>query len=121
MSKVDGFLLAKGQQFPYTTTSRSDIPDCTECHFLGKDNPCRDCMAIGRSKGRCYFQPMRKTINDWSLEYRVHVLDPDGFDRRDPELHTRLFTKEEFERGMIRSTLEFLPGYVHPHRGEQHE
>jgi hypothetical protein len=55
-----------------------------------------------------------KTISEWEKETcniggrksKVRILDPDGFDRRDPDLYKRLFTREEFEQGMIMSTIE---------------
>jgi hypothetical protein len=49
----------------------------------------------------------RKTIEEWSKEYEVVIYDPDGFDRTDINLYSRLFTREEFEKGMAFSTCLF--------------
>jgi len=47
----------------------------------------------------------KRTIPEWEKEFKVKIYDPDGFDRKDRDLYKRLFTREEFERGMMRSTL----------------
>jgi hypothetical protein len=44
------------------------------------------------------------TIEDWSKKLGVQILDPDGFDRTDHDLYYRLFTEEEFRKGLQRST-----------------
>jgi hypothetical protein len=46
----------------------------------------------------------RKTIKEWEPIFNVEIYDPDGFDRTDPELYNRKFTKAEFEQGMLMST-----------------
>jgi len=48
---------------------------------------------------------MKKTIPEWEEEFKVSVLDPDGFDRKDPNLMKKKFTKEEFLDGLITSTI----------------
>lgn len=48
---------------------------------------------------------MKKTIKEWEKEFNVTILDPDGFDRSDPNLKERLFYREEFLAGMARSTV----------------
>lgn len=48
---------------------------------------------------------MKKTIKEWEKEFGVTILDPNGFDRTDLDLHKKLFTKDEFHKGMIRSTI----------------
>ena len=47
---------------------------------------------------------MKKTIDEWGKEFKVMVIDPDGFDRTDPKLRERKFTREEFINGMIQSS-----------------
>ncbi len=49
-----------------------------------------------------------RTIDEWSQIYGVKIIDPDGFDRNDPTLNERLFTKIEFEKGLIVSTMEVV-------------
>lgn len=46
----------------------------------------------------------KKTINEWEKIFDVQILDPDGFDRTDPNLYDREFTREEFQHGMMLST-----------------
>jgi hypothetical protein len=48
---------------------------------------------------------LKKTIEEWSKEYGIKVLDPDGFDRSDPNLMNEKFTKKEFEEGLWTSTI----------------
>lgn len=55
------------------------------------------------------FTRRRKTIKQWEKEYNITVLDPDGFDRSDPHLMERLFTREEWERGFPFCTLLLPP------------
>lgn len=50
----------------------------------------------------------KKTLTEWAEEYGFTLLDPDGFDRRDPELATRLFTREEWDSGWPRCTLSCI-------------
>ena len=47
----------------------------------------------------------QKTINEWSDEFDVEIMDPDGFDRTDKYLYERYFTEDEFQKGMVQSTL----------------
>jgi hypothetical protein len=49
----------------------------------------------------------RKTIPEWQEEFDVFVVDPDGFDRSNPDLYFELFTEEEFMKGLLRSTCIF--------------
>lgn len=51
---------------------------------------------------------MKKNINEWAKEKGYLILDPDGFDRTDPEVMTRLRTKEEFEKGFLLCTIQKL-------------
>jgi hypothetical protein len=48
---------------------------------------------------------MTKTLQEWADLDGVKILDPDGFDRTDPELWERQFTKEEFMRGIANCTI----------------
>ena len=47
----------------------------------------------------------KKSIVEWAKEAGYEILDPDGFDRTDPEVMTRLRTKEEFEKGFMLCTI----------------
>ncbi len=47
----------------------------------------------------------KRTINEWEKEFKVKIYDPDGFDRTDKDLYKQLFTKEEFQKGMMLSSL----------------
>lgn len=49
----------------------------------------------------------RYTINEWGKIKGIKVLDPDGFDRRNPDLMETLFTEREFEEGALGSTIEY--------------
>ena len=49
----------------------------------------------------------KHTIFEWEEITGIKILDPDGFNRKDPKLYSRLFTKEEFEKGVIFSTIEW--------------
>ncbi len=50
----------------------------------------------------------RKTIGEWNAvmraEGRPEVMDPDGFDRGDPGLYHRRYTRAEFEHGALASS-----------------
>ena len=43
----------------------------------------------------------KKTLNEWADLENIEILAPDGFDRSDAQLFERLFTKEEFNKGII--------------------
>lgn len=47
----------------------------------------------------------KHTIKEWSEIKGVVILDPDGFDRKDPDLMERTFTEQEFNEGMVGSTV----------------
>ena len=49
----------------------------------------------------------KKTIEEWAVEYGIEVLDPDGFDRSDPDLMNKKFTRDEFLDGIIFCTIQF--------------
>ena len=48
----------------------------------------------------------KKTLNEWADLENIEILDPDGFDRTDAQLFERLFTKEEFDKGIIFCTIK---------------
>ena len=48
----------------------------------------------------------RKTLKQWADMDGIKILDPDGFDRTDPLLWERLFTRGEFNKGIIYCTIE---------------
>ena len=43
-------------------------------------------------------------IEEWELLVQVKILDPDGFDRTNPNLFNEKFTYKEFKKGMDCST-----------------
>ncbi len=47
-----------------------------------------------------------KTLNEWAIEYDVRIIDPDGFDRKDPYLLSKLISREEFEKGLPLCSIE---------------
>lgn len=51
-----------------------------------------------------------KTYEEWAKELYenegIEILDPDGFDRSNPNFMKEKYTKEEFEKGLMRSTIE---------------
>jgi hypothetical protein len=47
----------------------------------------------------------KKTIRDWEQEFELNIVDMDGFNKRDPHLFERLFTKEEFEKAIAFCTV----------------
>ena len=49
-------------------------------------------------------EEMRLTIEEWELFFQVKILDPDGFDRKNPNLYNEKFTCDEFKAGLERST-----------------
>ena len=48
----------------------------------------------------------KKTIEEWEEELKIEILDPDGFDRKDPNLYNKKFTEEEFREKMVYSTIK---------------
>lgn len=48
---------------------------------------------------------MNRTIEQWSDIYKVVVLDPDGFDRTDPDLYKKRIDQKTWEVGLMRSTI----------------
>jgi hypothetical protein len=46
------------------------------------------------------------TIKEWEKYLGVKVIDPDGFDRTDPLLTSRMFTYDEFMKGLLSSTIK---------------
>jgi len=56
----------------------------------------------------CIYNDKTKTIEDWSKEYGIEMMDPDGFDRKDPELFNRKFTREQFNKAVGRCTIQVI-------------
>lgn len=52
----------------------------------------------------------RMTLQKWAERDGLTILDPDGFDRRDPFLMERAFTEAEYRAGIGRCTVTRLPG-----------
>jgi hypothetical protein len=48
---------------------------------------------------------MKHTINEWEKIVGITIVDPDGFDRSNPNLYNELFTKEEFDDALMRCTV----------------
>ena len=59
-----------------------------------------------------------RTIADWSKVFGVEIIDPDGFDRIDPQLYSRLFTSEEFNRCRVNCTQRTVPNEDNIYRME---
>lgn len=49
-----------------------------------------------------------KTLQEWAAEFNLLIIDPDGYDRSDPNLLTKQFTKEEFMTGIFKCTVTSL-------------
>lgn len=51
---------------------------------------------------------MKKVSSEWIKEYNIKILDPDGWDRKnyDYSFNKEKITKEEFERRLVRSTIQ---------------
>jgi len=45
------------------------------------------------------------TIEGWEIITGIKILDPDGFNRQDPELYNRKFSLEQFKEGSNSSTI----------------
>lgn len=58
----------------------------------------------------CRILRRRRTITEWERYFGITVLDPDGFNRRDPHLRKRRFTEREFTKGVLWSTCIFPEG-----------
>lgn len=52
----------------------------------------------------------RHSIYEWGDMVGVHICDPDGFDRSDPEVMTRPRTWQEFSKGLVNSTVTGFVG-----------
>jgi hypothetical protein len=52
---------------------------------------------------------MTKTLDEWAALDNIRIIDPDGFDRSDPDLMTKQFTKEEYKKGIFKCTLMCIP------------
>ncbi len=56
----------------------------------------------------------KKTIREWEKEFELNIVDMDGFNKRDPLLFERLFSKEEFERAIADCTVIHKSIYKKP-------
>jgi hypothetical protein len=56
----------------------------------------------------------KKTIEEWEEIKQIKILDPDGFDRTDDKLYDRKFTEEEFDKGLMFSTVSLDNEGYHP-------
>ncbi len=45
---------------------------------------------------RLAYHLRRRSIAEWEPIFEVKILDPDGFDRSDPDFYSRRYTYEEF-------------------------
>ena len=52
---------------------------------------------------------IKKTSEEWNLEFKIKVLDPDGWDRKNYQYswHEELITKHEFDKRIVISTISF--------------
>lgn len=48
----------------------------------------------------------QKSIVDWARERGYIILDPDGFDRTNPNVMTDPITEEEFNKGFMLCTIQ---------------
>ena len=53
---------------------------------------------------RAEYYPEHKTLNQWCEVVGLLAIDPDGFDRSDPNLFVKRFSEEEFRNGALNST-----------------
>lgn len=119
--------LDKGQTVQQRAEERKRKPErsCETCHYWNVERECVYCSAGGAhyciehgyvdwtarvSVGAKPEPEDKRTIAEWEKEFKLKILDPDGFDRKDPDLHTRLFTREEFGAGMLASTVDMSAG-----------
>lgn len=50
-------------------------------------------------------EAVKKTLEEWAKINNIEIIDYDGFDRTDENLYKKLFTAQEFIRGVIRCTI----------------
>lgn len=50
----------------------------------------------------------RYTIRQWEKLKGIKILDPDGFNRKNPDLMECLFTEQEFDDGAMGSTIQSI-------------
>ena len=59
------------------------------------------------AEGCCkLFEPLTKTLDEWATIHNIKIIDPDGFDRADPDLFKRQFSYSEFQKGIVNCTVE---------------
>ena len=49
-----------------------------------------------------------KTLREWAASDCIRIIEPDGFDRSDPNLMERQFTHAEYEAGIMYCNLESI-------------
>lgn len=49
----------------------------------------------------------KRTIHEWENEFGVTIIFPEGFNLSDPNLFERKMSREEFEEGMLESSVTF--------------
>lgn len=48
---------------------------------------------------------LREWADIWEREHGIVIYDPDGFDRRDPDMWEREYTRDEFVEGLWQCTI----------------
>lgn len=51
-----------------------------------------------------------RKISEWEIIKGIRIIDPDGFDRMDPNLYEKYFTEDEFDRAILTCTIEMKSG-----------
>lgn len=57
-------------------------------------------------------KPLREWAEEYAQEKDITLYDPDGFDRTDPDIWDREYTRAEFERGLFASTVLMGPKFL---------
>ena len=71
--------------------------DQTECG-ISKEKAC--VQACTMFMERVLENEVRYTIHEWEVRKNVIIMDPDGFNRKDPDLMKRRFTEQEFDAAL---------------------
>jgi len=61
--------------------------------------------ALNEKYERDFPEANSKTLKEWADIDGIEILDPDGFDRSDALLYEKQFTFEEYQKGLIGSTI----------------
>lgn len=70
------------------------------------------CRLVDKPRGYRFHQlpkdgVERRTIKGWCELIGVKIIDPDGFDRTNPDLWVMFYTVEEFNKGLNLSSVEY--------------